>query len=128
MANALWITLIGMGLVFIAILLLWGGMALLVRITTEREDDKSERGAAEPGVQPGVEPVAASEAASTGASAHKRRAATAAAAVSVALAMRKPARQESGTMPGSALSAWQAVNRASQVNQAVHYSRKKVTR
>lgn len=34
---ALIITLIGMGLVFLAILLLWGGMALLVRFTMGKE-------------------------------------------------------------------------------------------
>jgi Na+-transporting methylmalonyl-CoA/oxaloacetate decarboxylase gamma subunit len=128
MSNALWITLIGMGLVFIAILLLWGGMALLVRITTEREDGEPGRGEGEPEVQPEAGSSVLSETASTSVSAHKRRAAAAAAAVSVALALRKPALHENEALPGSTLSAWQAVNRASQVNQAANISRKKVAR
>ena len=35
--GALWITLIGMGLVFVVIVLLWGFMALLVKVTADRK-------------------------------------------------------------------------------------------
>jgi Na+-transporting methylmalonyl-CoA/oxaloacetate decarboxylase gamma subunit len=37
LGTSLWITLIGMGLVFIAIILLWGLMAFLVTILKEKE-------------------------------------------------------------------------------------------
>ncbi|MGV8026716.1 MAG: OadG family protein [Anaerolineaceae bacterium] len=37
LTNALWITLIGIVLVFVGILLLWGMMELLVRATQKRE-------------------------------------------------------------------------------------------
>ncbi len=127
MTEALWITLIGMGLVFLAILLLWGGMALLVRLTEEREESGAEEdeGALPAGSE--VEAPAASQ------DMQKRRtsaAAAAAAAVAVALALRKPARRENGgaARAGGALSAWQAVNRTSQVNQGMNISRKKVAR
>jgi Na+-transporting methylmalonyl-CoA/oxaloacetate decarboxylase gamma subunit len=117
MADALWITLIGMGLVFVAILLLWAGMALLVWVTREKE-----------GSQPADEVEAQeTKVVFTSLTDHRRRAA-AAAAVSVALALRKPTRREDGALPGGGLSVWQAVNRASQVNQAANLSRKKVTR
>ena len=37
LGTSLWITLIGMGLVFIAIILLWGVMSFLVTILKEKE-------------------------------------------------------------------------------------------
>lgn len=37
LGTSLWITLIGMGLVFIAIILLWGMMSFLVTILKEKE-------------------------------------------------------------------------------------------
>ena len=46
LSTALWITLLGMVLVFIGILLLWGMMELLVRITRKRE--KAEEPSHEP--------------------------------------------------------------------------------
>lgn len=39
LTNALMITLIGMSLVFGAIVLLWGVMALLMRLTSSKEED-----------------------------------------------------------------------------------------
>ena len=46
LSTALWITLLGMVLVFIGILLLWGMMELLVHITRKRE--KAEEPSHEP--------------------------------------------------------------------------------
>lgn len=134
MVNALWITLIGMGLVFVAILMLWGGMALLVRLTAEREnseqsavDDASAEMDAESAAVAAAFAEAEPNAADVDLVAQKRRAQAAAAAVCAALALRKPVRGTNGAYPG-ALSAWQAVNRASQVNPASTLSRRKVAR
>jgi Na+-transporting methylmalonyl-CoA/oxaloacetate decarboxylase gamma subunit len=115
MVNALWITLIGMGLVFISIIMLWGLMALLVRLAAERGEPEPVE--AEPAAE-----MAASEEVGAGLE-RKRRAA--AAAVAVALARRKPAR---AAQAASSLSTWQAVQRANQVSQRVSSSRKKVVR
>jgi sodium pump decarboxylase gamma subunit len=38
LSNAILITVIGMGLVFIALLLLWGAMALLMRFANKQKD------------------------------------------------------------------------------------------
>lgn len=125
MANALWITLIGMGLVFIAILLLWGGMALLVLVTTEREVREP---ADEVASQEAALVAAQGSALETNGAERTRRAAVAAAAVSAALALRKTTRPAEQGRPDGGLSAWQAVNRARQINQTVNNSRKKVVR
>ena len=121
MVNALWITLIGMGLVFVAILLLWGLMALLVRVTAERE-------APEIGVEEEASPVLESEAVSSGAAEQERKHRAAAAAVAVAMALRKPGYPERAAQPSVSVSAWQAVHRASQLSQRVSSNRKKVVR
>lgn len=119
MIDALWITAIGMGLVFLSIIALWGLMVLLVRITNQPEESESE-------TVP-EEGAAALETADApdGVLDRKRRAA--AAAVAVALSLRKPVRPDSVQRAGS-VSAWQAVNRASQVSQRAYSSRKKVLR
>lgn len=119
MENALWITLIGMGLVFAAILLLWGLMALLVHLTREPEQsapapvigDETSAGEETPGQAQLIE--------------RKHRAA--AAAVAAAFSMRNPngAAARPLSTPAS-VSAWQAVHRASQISQRVNPSRKKV--
>jgi Na+-transporting methylmalonyl-CoA/oxaloacetate decarboxylase gamma subunit len=43
MANAVWISIIGMGLVFLGLMLLWGLMALLVHITSTDRYPRSSR-------------------------------------------------------------------------------------
>lgn len=43
-STALWITLLGMGLVFGAIILLWAMMILLVNLTAEKERAESDSG------------------------------------------------------------------------------------
>lgn len=94
------ITLVGMGLVFAAILLLWGGMALLVRLMAHDEATGD------------VIPGSASDARE-----RKRRAA--AAAVSLALAQRQQSHQvHPFPLPPTALvSAWQAVRRSNQLQR-----------
>jgi hypothetical protein len=117
MENALWITLIGMGLVFVAILFLWGLMALLVWLTQEREPARSEpKPAAQPAAQDEVpDPIVLLE--------RKRRAA--AAAYVAALSIRKV---KGAAARPALVSAWQAVQRASLISQRSDSSRKKVSR
>ncbi|MFZ6030691.1 MAG: OadG family transporter subunit [Chloroflexota bacterium] len=112
MMENLWlaaqISLLGMSLVFGAILLLWGVLALLVRLTAERLS------APTPTIEPAT--VAAAPAAHAQ---RDGRARAAAAAVAVALAQKaKPAAiQETGpATPSSTVSAWQAVMRATRLN------------
>ncbi len=130
MGNALWITLIGMGLVFLAILLLWGLMVLLVRLT--REPQK-----AQPAPLPGNEiPVTKETPTQAQLIERKRRAAAAAVAVAFATIFTVNKSKRSGMvnlpMPGksapSSISAWQVVHRASQISQHVNAPRKKVVR
>lgn len=121
--NALWITLIGMGLVFIAILLLWGLMALLVRVTAEKEGRKEETMDAAP--------VMVSDAIPDDALLYDRKRRAAAAAVAVAAATAAGQKRLLPTpveRPAGAISSWQAVNRASQMSQRINASRKKVSR
>lgn len=123
MTNALLITVIGMGLVFVAILALWGLMAALVKVTDwyDRRSAKPEEApeALQAEREPAVESVSASE--------RKRRAAAAATAVAMALSARTVAQPERAS-DGNAVSAWQAVLRANQLEQRGIASRKKVVR
>lgn len=112
MANALWITLIGMGLVFFAILLLWGLMALLVRLTTERKKTEEVSDTSEQIPDPD--------------DARKRKYRAAAAAVTFAMVMRLAEEPEQGVQPTELVTAWQAINRASQISQRVIPQGKKV--
>lgn len=96
-------TVIGMGLVFGAILLLWGLMAALVRLTAEAP-------------APEAAPVAPAVADVSGA----RQAA--AVAVAIGLAQRAVARADDAPHvfplpPTAIVSAWQAVRRAQQLSQ-----------
>jgi sodium pump decarboxylase gamma subunit len=113
LVQSLWITLIGMGLVFIAILLLWGLMEGLMRLSArfiKEEVDESVEQAEEEEVELVMFPAAASD--------QKKRAA--AAAVAIAMALRKPV----GRPAATGGSAWQAVTRTSQLNQPTHITRK----
>lgn len=125
MVEALWITLIGMGLVFAAIVALWGLMALLVWITA-----RYEKQSVAPEVEdaPGVEtPAPGSAAVGTAVATEAATAATAAAAAAVAVAMAM-ARQAHRAPEANPVSAWQAVQRAGQLGQHDAVSRKKVLR
>jgi Na+-transporting methylmalonyl-CoA/oxaloacetate decarboxylase gamma subunit len=108
LSNALFITAAGMGLVFGAILLLWGVMALLVRLTSERAAAPAPE---EPeGVQD-AQPEAQEEA--------DLRLQAAAAAVAIALAEKDTATQpQIISLPLTAtVSPWQGVMRARMLNK-----------
>lgn len=112
MVNALWITAIGMGLVFLAILLLWGLMALLVRLTAEKP-------ASLPGATPApqAEELPGDAPASVEDAGRALRMRAAAAGVAVALALRGQSKPGAGGTPPASLSAWQAVQRAGELRQ-----------
>jgi Na+-transporting methylmalonyl-CoA/oxaloacetate decarboxylase gamma subunit len=111
MIENLWIaaqiSLLGMSLVFGAILLLWGVLALLVHLTAERQP-RAETVAVET-------PPAATAPAIPAATDRLARAAAAAVAVALAL-QHKPTLSDSPVKPNSAVSAWQAVTRATALN------------
>lgn len=101
LSPALQITLVGMALVFAAILALWLLMAVLVRITAPRR---------EPAPSPEPQPRTPDPEADLAAQA-------AAAAVAVALASQVPPPAHFPLPPTALVSAWQAVRRAAQLNQ-----------
>ena len=97
LTTALWITLVGMGLVFGAIVLFWGTMACLVRLV-------GGRAAAQ---VPGPEQAEGDEAILD------RRRRVALAAVSVALALEREAGPKPFPLPPPVVvNTWQSVNRA----------------
>ena len=103
LSLSLQITVIGMGLVFGAIILLWIMMAVLVRLTPDREE--AEEPAAE---ETSIEPLSER--------AVKQRAAIA--AVAVALAHEATPRIHEFPLPATPIvSAWQAVQRGRQLSQ-----------
>jgi Na+-transporting methylmalonyl-CoA/oxaloacetate decarboxylase gamma subunit len=113
MTTALWITLIGMGMVFAVIMLLWGVMVLLVKVTSSQKRSPEEtRITQEEPVQPVVdEPSVVFQ---------KRAASAAAAAVAVAVAMNiemgLPKNGGQAVKPDS-ISPWQAAHRAARANR-----------
>jgi Na+-transporting methylmalonyl-CoA/oxaloacetate decarboxylase gamma subunit len=121
MYNALLITAIGMGLVFIAMLALWGLMVLSVRVTARYAEIESEEEAIEEVETPQEEPAEADAG-----FARKRQAAVA--AVAYALAQTETAAGPENMVipaPRRQAYAWQAVLRASQLNQQSNlYDRK----
>ena len=99
------ITLVGMGLVFAAIILLWVVMDLLVRLARDRHA-QPEAGEAEPAAP--AEPPPDREL--------MRRAA----AIAVAVALARQAEAQARAFPVAqpdAVTAWQAVTRARQLSQ-----------
>lgn len=99
LVSALWITALGMGLVFAAIILLWGVMAALMRFTSGKSQDELE----EVKTQTEIE--------------QKRRAAIA--AVTIALARQADSMEpHEFPLPSTALvSAWQAVMRTKMISK-----------
>jgi Na+-transporting methylmalonyl-CoA/oxaloacetate decarboxylase gamma subunit len=95
LGTALWITLIGMGLVFVAILVLWGLMALLVRVTR----DKPQEILTSDSISKPIE------------SNSDLKAKAAAVAVAVALASAPSMVQGKFQPPSDTVSAWQSANR-----------------
>jgi sodium pump decarboxylase gamma subunit len=108
-SQGLMIAAIGMGLVFVVIIFLWGLMALLMRLTSSKEKPEADKITPEltdSALAPEVEQTEA-----------QRRAAAAAVAVSLALAaFRKTASGPASTAPGRELSPWQAFHRSRQTN------------
>lgn len=98
MTIALLLTVLGMGLVFGAILLLWGLMACLVALTAPR---------------PAARPAAPAEASSDEAAAAQAAAAAVAAALAAAEAERR--RHVYARPPTASVSPWQAAQRAAQL-------------
>jgi len=103
LSIALQITAIGMGLVFGSIGLLWGGIALLVRVTCDRTPAQP---VATPVEAPAEQPGSARE--------RKRRAAAVAVAAALAERSVQPGRQFI-PQSGQTISPWQAVLRARQI-------------
>lgn len=103
LSTALQITVIGMGLVFGGILILWGLMSLLLRLTTPKDGTTEVR--------------STSDAETDEAYAQKRR--VAALAVAIALAHeRDQQKPQPFPMPPTAIvSAWQAVMRTNQLRR-----------
>jgi len=113
--QALEITGIGMGLVFLGILILWGMMALLVWIfkdkrTSEHEEEIHEED--QPASKPDLKKVAAVAAAVALSNKDLPRQA-AASAVAVALSLASGAVQQ---LPATPMSSWQIANRMTQIN------------
>ncbi|MBM4425296.1 MAG: sodium pump decarboxylase subunit gamma [Chloroflexi bacterium] len=100
LALSLQITLVGMSLVFAAIILLWGLMSTLMRLTA----DRPQSSAAEP-----AEPTDSREL--------KRRAAVAAVAVALAVSRQSRPPPQSPLPPTAHVSPWQSVMRANQLKQ-----------
>jgi Na+-transporting methylmalonyl-CoA/oxaloacetate decarboxylase gamma subunit len=112
LSLALQITLVGMGIVFAAIILLGLVMAVLVRLTADKPEaagEESAAGEALPGATPGASAADAQQA--------RRRAA--AAAVAIALAQQADHSQPHAfpLPPTSLVSAWQAVMRTRILNK-----------
>lgn len=103
LSLALQVTLVGMGSVFAAILLLWGVMAVLVRLTPDTaEPASSEAAPALPDPDSDYE--------------LQRRAAIAAVGVALALRAADDVPHVPPEPPTALVSAWQAVTRANQIN------------
>jgi Na+-transporting methylmalonyl-CoA/oxaloacetate decarboxylase gamma subunit len=116
LTATLWITLIGMGLVFIAILLLWGLMEGMMRISARFGGGENHEFGGETGEEGEIEELPILHT-SDG---QKKRAAAAAVAIALSLL---PGMRRSAS-PQSTGSAWQAVNRARQLTQSTHITRK----
>lgn len=105
MKTALLISLIGAGMVFVGLILLWGMMVLLVRLTShEKPAPESE------------EPVV--EIATAGTIDQKDRQKAAAAAVAAALALSSSSLSAPVAYGKETLSPWQSIHRTRQINQS----------
>ena len=108
--QGLLITGIGMGLVFVVIIFLWGLMALMMALTSGKKREKAE----EPLPTQTDEPLLPELANADG----QRRAAAAAVAVSLAMAMSGGKKLQSAAQSDQGnLSPWQAVHRARQLEE-----------
>lgn len=110
--QALEITGIGMGLVFVGILALWAVMALLVHVFRDRGEKKSKETPMEETVTD-IRQKAAAAAVAVALSIQDLRPQAAAVAVATALAF---ASQPAAETPTIHASSWQIVNRMTQIN------------
>jgi len=101
LSNAVIITTIGMGLVFSAIILLWGLMALLVRLAKDPEESKTHLDEADQAEELDL----------------KRRAAAAAISVALTQVSSNTEPHEFPLPPTALVSAWQAVMRTKILNK-----------
>ena len=109
MNQGLMIAAIGMGLVFVVIIFLWGLMALLMRLTSGKDTPKPEAALPEMTDTSIVPEFERTE--------RQRRAAAAAVAVGLALASsRKPSAEASSRSTKGEVSPWQAFHRSRQIN------------
>lgn len=134
------ITLIGMGLVFVALILLWGLMYVMVRFSNRFFPDREESGAGEdidageevepvelPSVPEGELRQRAAAAAVAVSLAHKPgiNASAAAAAVAAALTLQSRGNALASGPQGVSTSSWQAVHRSNRLSQRLNlFSRK----
>lgn len=111
MQQGLLIAGIGMGLVFVVIIFLWGLMALMMRLTSGKGDDEPEEALPEATDAPLLPELATVE----------RQRKAAAAAVAVALTQASRQRATSAHPPtgedAGGLNPWLAVHRARQIEQ-----------
>lgn len=109
--SALLITLIGMGLVFVVIIMLWGLMSLLVRLGAEKADQGEAEEEAE-NDDTLAEPVETLSTYDAG----KPQAAAAAVATALAMAKKQKSLVNPFDRPSTTMvSAWQAAGRANQI-------------
>ena len=108
--QGLWITAVGMGLVFAVIIFLWGVMALLMRLTSHKRASSKEQGLPEATDEPLLPELQTVEA--------QRRAAAVGVAVALAIgAGRIKSRQSGSSEAAGALSPWLAAHRTRQIEQ-----------
>jgi Na+-transporting methylmalonyl-CoA/oxaloacetate decarboxylase gamma subunit len=105
---SLQITLVGMSLVFAALILLWWLMELLVRVSRERDSQTPEI-IEEASLASGPGPDAVLET--------ERRRRAALAAVAIALRESEQPGMEFPIPPTASVSPWQAINRANMLNK-----------
>ena len=113
--QGLLIAAIGMGLVFLALILLWGLMALLGRIPADKEEDA---------VATEVVVESATDANVSASPDQSLRIKAAAAAVAVALGLQKTAAMAAPKSP-NAVSSWLVSRRSGQFNQNAGISNRK---
>jgi Na+-transporting methylmalonyl-CoA/oxaloacetate decarboxylase gamma subunit len=116
LTSSLWITLIGMGLVFIALFLLWGLMELMVRLTSKHAEAEQAELAVEASTQ--EETVETTDVVVL-----RHRAAAAAVALAMAIDQEDNDHQSESML--APLSGWQPLLRSNLINQHSNmYSRK----
>lgn len=108
--QGLWITAVGMGLVFVVIIFLWGVMALLMRVTSRKPTSSREQELSNAITEPLLPELQTVEA--------QRRAAASAVAVALALGQARTRDQNVVSQEkAGALNPWLAAHRARQVEQ-----------